>query len=116
LPALPPIFAAMSWFPRPVSPRAAFVDLRSFMRQRSREQVIAAALSFLVTLIIVIVFLVDSKFNTAPPPRVVYAELWKSDRTDAEIIAQQKKDQANLEAARKAQQEDYKKLEKRLGM
>ena len=40
----------MSWFPRPVGPRAAFADLRAFMRQRSREQVIGAALAVLVTI------------------------------------------------------------------
>jgi hypothetical protein len=106
----------MSWFPRPASPGAAIADLRNFMRQRSREQVIGASLAVLITAIIVIEFLVDSKINTAPPPTIIYVEQWKADRTDAEIIAQQKKDQAELEAARKAQQEEYKKLEKRLGM
>ena len=35
----------MSFFPRPVSPSAAFRDLGAFMRQRSREQVIGAMLS-----------------------------------------------------------------------
>ena len=33
----------MSWFPRPVGPRAAFKDLAAFLRQRSREQVIGLA-------------------------------------------------------------------------
>ena len=60
--------AACPGFPRPVGPRAAFADLRAFMRQRSREQVIGAALAVLVTTIIVIEFLVNSKINTAPPP------------------------------------------------
>ena len=62
----------MSWFPKPVGPRAAFADLRAFMRHRSREKFIGAALAILVTTIIVIEFLVDSKINTAPPPQVVY--------------------------------------------
>ena len=106
----------MSWFPRPVGPRAAFNDLRAFMRQRSREQVIGAALAILVTLIIVIEFLVDSKINTAPPPQVVYAESWSLNRTDAEIVAQQKVDQAKREAAAKEKQRQFQKLEKQLGM
>jgi hypothetical protein len=106
----------MSWFPRPSSPRAAFADLRSFMRHRSREQVIGGALAVLVTAIIVIEFLVDSKINTAPPPTIIYVDQWSANRTDAEIIADQKKDQAERDAARKAQQDEYKKLEKRLGM
>jgi hypothetical protein len=106
----------MPWFPRPASPRAAFTDLRNFMRQRSREQVIGAALAVLVTAIIVIEFLVDSKINTAPPPQIIYVEQWNANRTDAEIIAQQKKDQAEREAAMKARQEQFQKLENQLGM
>lgn len=106
----------MSWFPKPVGPRAALTDLRAFMRQRSREQFIGAALAILVTMIIIIEFLVDSKINTAPPPRIVYAESWKADRTDAEIIAQQKIDQAKRDAAAKEKQRQFQKLEKELGM
>lgn len=106
----------MSWFPKPVGPRAALADLRAFMRQRSREQFIGAALAVLVTMIIIIEFLVDSKINTAPPPQVVYAESWKADRTDAEIIAQQKVDQAKRDAAAKEKQRQFQKLEKELGM
>ena len=106
----------MSWFPKPVGPRAALADLRAFMRHRSREQFIGAALAVLVTMIIIIEFLVDSKINTAPPPQVVYAESWKADRTDAEIIAQQKVDQSKREAAAKEKQRQFQKLEKQLGM
>ncbi len=86
------------------------------MRQGGREQAIAAALAVLVTAIIVIEFLVDSKINTAPPPRVVYAESWSLNRTDAEIMAEQKEDQAKREAAQKEKQRQFQELEKRLGM
>jgi len=106
----------MSWFPKPVSPRAAFRDLAAFMRQRSREQVIAASLSLLVTAIIVIEFIVDAKIGTAPPPTITYIELYPSNRTDAEIIAQQIKDQAAKDAAIKERQRQFKKLENQLGM
>ena len=107
---------ALGWFPRPVGPRAAFNDLRAFMRQRSREQVIAAMLAILVTAIIVIEFLVDSKIGTAPPPQVVYPNSWPADRTDAQIIADQKKDQAARDKAAKERQQQFQKLEKQLGM
>ena len=106
----------VSWFPKPVGPRAALADLLAFMRQRSREQVIAAMLAVLVTLIIVIEFVVDSKINTAPPPQVVYAQSWSADRTDAQIVADQKKDQAKRDAAAKEKQRQFQKLEKQLGM
>jgi hypothetical protein len=106
----------MSWFPKPVSPRAAFADLRNFMRQRGREQWIGASLAVLITAIIVIEFLVDAKIGTAPPPQITYVQLYSSNRTDAEIIADQKKDQAAKEAAQKEKQRQFQKLEKQLGM
>jgi hypothetical protein len=106
----------MSWFPRPSSPSAAFRDLAAFMRQRSREQVIGASLALLVTAIIVIEFLVDANIGTAPPEQVVYAELYPSNRTDAQIIADQKKDQADKLAAQKERQKQFQKLEKQFGM
>ena len=106
----------MSWFPKPSSPRIAYQDLRAFMRQRSREQVIGFALAILVTIIIVIEFLVDSKINTAPPPQIVYVESYSANRTDAEIIADQQKDQAVRDASAKQRQEQFQKLENKLGI
>ena len=86
------------------------------MRQRSREQVIAASLALLVTGIIIIEFIIDAKINTAPPPQIIYADLYSSNRTDAEIVADQKKDQAAKEAAQKERQRQFQKLENQLGM
>ena len=106
----------MAVFPPVSRPSVAFRDLLAFMRQRSREQVIGFILAVLVTIIIVIVFLVDSKINTAPPPRVVYVELYDSNRTDADIVADQKKDQAEKEAYAKEKQRQFQELEKKLGM
>jgi hypothetical protein len=104
----------MSFFPHPSSPRAALRDLLAFVRQREREHVIGAALAILVTLIIVIEFLVDSKVNTAPPPEVVEVQLYPANRTDADIVRDQKKDMAEREAAKKADQQQYKQLAKQL--
>jgi len=78
--------------------------------------VIGATLAFLVTLIIVIIFLVDPKVNTAPPEQVTYVELYPSNRTDAEIIADQKKDAAARLAYKKEKQRQFKELEKQFGM
>ena len=86
------------------------------MRQRSREQVIGGALAVLITAIIVIEFLVDAKIGTAPPPQVVEVQLYAPNRTDAQIIADQKKDQAAKEAAIKERQRQFQKLENQLGM
>ncbi len=106
----------MSWFPRPVSPLAALADLRAFMRHRSREQVIGAALAFLVTIIIVIEFFVDSKINTAPPAQIIYVEQWPENRTDAQIASDQAKDEAERQAAIAARRKQFKDLENKLGM
>lgn len=86
------------------------------MRQRSREQVIGASLALLATAIIVIEFLVDSKINTAPPPEITYVELYSSNRTDAEIVSDQEKDQAVKDAAIRERQRQFRKLEKDLGL
>src|SRR5689334_22951838 len=106
----------MSFFPRPSSPSGALRDLIAFMGQRSREQVIGACLALLVTAIIVIEFVVDSKMGTAPDPEVVDVELYSPKRTDAQIAADQKKDQAAKLAAEKEQQRQMKQLAKQLGI
>jgi hypothetical protein len=106
----------MSWFPRPVSPRAAFRDLSAVMRHSSREQRIGAALALLVTAIIVIEFLVDPMTGAPPPEQVTYVQLYAANRTDAEIIADQKKDMLDKIAAQKEQQRQYQKLANELGM
>ena len=86
------------------------------MRQRSREQVIGACLALLVTAIIVIEFIVDAQMGTAPPEQVTYVELYPSNRTDAEIIADQKKDAAAKQAAIEERQREFQKLENRFGL
>ena len=104
----------MSWFPSPSSPRAALRDLFNVIRHSGREQRIGAALALLVTAIIVIEFLVDSKFGMEVPEREVVVQLYPSNRTDADIIASQTKDQAAKIAAQKKEQQDYQRLAKRL--
>ena len=111
-----PIFQPMSVFPRPVGPRAAISDLLAVFRNSSREQRIAGGLALLITAIIVFEFFIDSKVNTAPPPTIIYVDQWNANRTDAEIVAQQKKDQAARDAAKKARQREFQKLEKQLGI
>ena len=106
----------MSFFPSPSTPRAAFRDLAAFMRQRSREQVIGACLALLVTLIIVIEFVIDSNSVARPQPQIVEVDLYSPKRTDAQIAADQKRDQAAREAAEKEQQRQMKQLAKTLGI
>lgn len=111
-----PIFADMAVFPPMFGPRAALRDLRAFLRQRSREQVIAACLAVLITIIIVIIFIVDSKINTAPEPSVVYVESYGPERTDVDIKADQKKASEERRKAEEARRREFQKLEKKFGI
>jgi len=97
-------------------PRAALADLRAFLRQRSREQVWGATMAVLVTTIILIIFFVDAKINTAPEPTVVYVESYGPDRTDAQIIADQKKASEERRKAEEYRRQEFQKLEKKLGI
>src|SRR5690349_2316327 len=106
----------MSWFPSPSTPRAALRDLAAFMRQRSREQVIGASLALLVTGIIVFEFVIDAKIGVKPTPTPTYVELYPANRTDAEIIAEQKNEMAIKAAGEKEKQRQFQQLEKRFGM
>lgn|SRR5436190_584429 len=106
----------MAVLPPMSSPRAAWRDLREFIRHREREHVLGMIMAILVTIIIVIIFLVDSQVNTSTPAQIITVELYDSNRTDAEIIADQKKDQAKKDAYAKEKQRQFQKLEKQLGM
>ncbi|MBB3764832.1 hypothetical protein [Sphingomicrobium lutaoense] len=103
---LPPIFG----------PREAGNDLIAFLRRRSREQTIGAILAVLVTVIIVLVFFIDPKVNTAPGATITYVESWDADRSDEEIIAQQQADMKAAEEARRLRQEEYRELSNQLGI
>ena len=115
--AAPAYLGAMSVLPPMVNPRAAMSDFGAAIRGDSkRDRFIGLALALLITTIIVIIFFVDAKINTAPPPRVVYVETYAPDRTDADIIASQKKDSAERKAAALAKQRQFQALQKRLGI
>ncbi|HVF37299.1 MAG TPA: hypothetical protein VNA29_05090 [Sphingomicrobium sp.] len=106
----------MAILPPMSSPREALADLRAFMGQRSREQVIGLALAVLVTTIILIIFFVDSKINTAPKPSVIFVENYPASRTDADIVRDQKKASEQRRKAEEARKAEFRKLEKQLGI
>jgi hypothetical protein len=97
-------------------PRAVYRDLRAFLRRRSREQTLAAVLSLGMTGVILVVFMLDPKVNTAPPATIAYVESWDANRSDAEIKADQQRDQAAVEARAKARQEQFKEIANTLGI
>lgn len=106
----------MPVFPPMHSPKAAWRDLRAVMARRSRESTIAAVLSVVMTVIIVFVFFIDSKVNTAPPATITFVDSWSSNRTDAEIKADQAKDQKANEERARARQEQFKEIANTFGI
>ena len=100
--------------PRPASPRALWADLRAFAAERSPYQWGGLAVAIIMPIAIVVVFTIDGRTNIAPGPQIIYVESWNASRTDAEIIADQKKDQAELEAYKKERQREWQKVEKKL--
>jgi len=115
-PALP-YLKGMSVLPPMVNPRAAMSDFAAAVGGDSkRDRALGLTLSVLITTIILIIFFVDAKINTAPPPRVVYVETYAPTRTDAEIIASQKKDSAERKAFREEKKRKFQELERKLGI
>lgn len=102
--------------PRPASPRVLWADIRAFLRQRSRHQLIAAVAAIFMPTAIIVTFYLDARTNILPGEQIIYAESWRADRSDAEIIAQQKIDQAARERAEAERQRQFKEVERRLGL
>lgn len=105
--------------PRPASPRALWNDLRAFIGDRSRHQLVAAFFAVLMPAIIVVIFYYDGQTNIMPGPQVIYAESWSADRSDEEIVAKQKVDQERIEKWRAERREQFQKIDdslERLGI
>lgn len=79
---------SMQFFAR-MSPLRAVRDLRLFLHQRQKHELIFLFLSVLLTGLLLIGFAKDSKVEKVYRPEIIYVQQWRLDRTDAEIIAQQ---------------------------
>jgi hypothetical protein len=104
----------MSWFPRPATPKALIADLKLFASQRSRYQWAGLVVAIVMPVLIVAGFWHDASHGIAPGPQLIYVESWPASRTDEQIKAQQKIDQAKREAALKERQRQFQKLDKDL--
>ena len=101
--------------PKPASPGALIADLRAFFSERGRHRIVAAGLALIVPSIIFTGAFLWNR-NYRPPEQTVYVKMWNADRTDAEIIADQKKAQAEREALAKERQRQFQKLADTLGI
>jgi hypothetical protein len=105
----------MAIIPRPASPKALWQDIRAFVAQRQRHEILLGLLSITITATIVFVFLIDSRIKPAPP-EPLFVQSWPENRTDAEIIAQQKIDQAKKDRQAAKRQAEFQRLADRLGI
>lgn len=100
------------------SPVAAYRDLRVFLATRRRHELWFMALSMAITLLVIFVFFKDSHFEKPYERNIIYVEQWPITRTDDQIRAQQKIDQAKrniakaeLQKKREAKQAEFKKVD-----
>ncbi len=101
-------------FPRPSTPAAAWRDLKAFFATRRRHQWVFAAIALMMPVIIVAGFYHDA--NIKPEPRIVYVESWPADRSDEQIKAEQKVDQARRDKAMAERKAQYQRLADKLGI
>jgi hypothetical protein len=90
----------MGFFTR-FNPLRALKDLRLYFHRRGPYELAFLSLALIGTSVIIGLFFIDTPPAPAREQNIVYFQQWRADRTDAEIIAQQKKDKP-LEDARRA--------------
>jgi hypothetical protein len=100
--------------PRPATPAALVKDLRAFWRDRPRGQWVAAVLAVAVTSAIVLGFYFDSRSIAPPREQVFFIDSWPATRSDAEIIAKQKADLAERDAAIAAHRRELQRIDQAL--
>lgn len=83
----------MRFFSR-FSPTGAYKDLRLFFENRGPIELAFLGLAMAITLTLIWAFAHDSRAEVVYRPNIIYVEQYDLNRTDAEIIAQQKIDQA----------------------
>ena len=81
------------------NPFRALLDLRRYLGTRQKHEVLFMFGSLMVCILIVAAFVADSKVERPwQRPTIIYVESWRADRTDAQIVAQQKVDAAKKKA------------------
>lgn len=115
-----PYIVSMQFFTR-LSPVRAIRDLRLYLHQRQPHELGFLALAVVLTGLLLIGFMKDSQVERVYKPDIVYVQQWTLDRTDDQIRAQQKidqakkdKDQAELKKRQAETQAEFKRLDDKL--
>ena len=111
----------MTGFFARMSPLRAYRDLRTFLIDRGPQELWFLAAAVAITIFLIYAFVKDSHAVKEYRPDIIYVQQWKMDRTDAQIVAQQKIDQvkkdkelAELKKRQDATRAQFKKLDDQL--
>jgi len=99
--------------PRPPHRNSLWEDVKA-LAPRERHQKVALGCALFITVAIFGIFAIDFRQAHVVPAPIIYVEQWPANRTDAEIIQQQKIDSAKLHAAQKERQREFQKLARAL--
>lgn len=83
--------AQMQYFAR-LSPVRAVNDLRRFLAQRQKHELIFLFLSVLITSGLIAGFVKDSSVPTPYKRDILYFQNWRADRSDADMLADRQRD------------------------
>ncbi len=98
---------------KPPSPRrfaASVKDFGRFLRTRGRADYVIAGVAAGMTIFVLFGFWHDSRIPQYQ--QIVFVQNWRADRTDAEIIAQQKKDRIETDRANAERRAVFQKMQK----
>ena len=77
-----------------MSPTRAYHDLRAFLSRRQPHQMVFATLAVALTVFLVFEIAHDAHYQREYKPNIIYFQQWRADRSEADILAQQKVDNA----------------------
>jgi hypothetical protein len=92
-----------------ISPIRAYRDLRLFLVQRRRHELWFMLLALAVTFTVIFAFVKDSQVEVPYKKNIIYVDSWPITRTQAEIRAKQRVDEAKRQEEEAAFQERLKK-------
>ncbi|WP_404711287.1 hypothetical protein [Sphingomonas sp. MMS24-J13] len=102
----------MAILPPLARPSVVMRDLRIFMQGDRRHKLVFATLAVGVTSLLMTLMIIESWWGVKPEgQQIVYASDFAANRTDAQIIAQNKADQAELEKAKAERRRQFQKLD-----
>ncbi|MDO6413868.1 hypothetical protein Q4F19_05700 [Sphingomonas sp. BIUV-7] len=107
----PLILARMGYFPRPAPPKELLADLRGLFSVGRRHKLVFGAMAVGMTSIIITGFVLESRHGVLPGASTIYAADWSANRTDAEIIKQQKIDQKVVDTYKAEKRRQFQKVD-----